>query len=89
MNEQDFRKFAVESVIQYFNEHRDVSDSQPLTPGMVYIVWMCKTLQNNKALLSTTVSDGMYYEFTYDGDKEQAYLDVYKKWDNVCCSCHS
>ncbi len=30
----------------------------------VFIVWSCKTLQNNKAMVSTRVSDGMYYEIT-------------------------
>lgn len=49
----------------------------------VYVVWFCKTLQNWKALLSTTLPDGMYYEVTFDGDKQQAYLDAYKKFDNV------
>ena len=44
---------------------------------------MCKTLQNSKALLSTTVSDGMYYEITYNGDKDEIYFDVYKKWENI------
>lgn len=46
------------------------------------MVWCCKTLQNNKALLSTTLFDGMYYEITYNGDKEEAYFDAYKKWEN-------
>ena len=43
---------------------------------------MCKTLQNSKTLLSTTANDGMYYELTYNGDKEELYLDAYKKWEN-------
>ena len=38
---------------------------------------MCKTLQNNKALLSTPISDGKYYEATYNGDKDELYLDTY------------
>ena len=42
----------------------------------------CKTLQNNKALLSTTLFDGMYYECTYNGDKKEMYVDAYKKWEN-------
>lgn len=50
----------------------------------VYIVWFCKTLQNWKALLSTNLPDGMYYEVTYDGDKKQTYIDAYKKFRNVC-----
>ena len=50
----------------------------------VFIVWFSKTLQNFKALVSTTVSDGMYYELTYNGDKKELYLDAYKKWENKC-----
>ena len=50
----------------------------------VFIVWFSKTLQNWKALVSTTVSDGMYYEVTHNGDKCETYLDAYKKWDNKC-----
>jgi hypothetical protein len=29
------------------------------------------------------VLDGMYYEFTWNGDKNEGYLDAYKKWENV------
>lgn len=35
------------------------------------MVWCCKILQNNKALLSTTLFDGMYYECTYNGNKKK------------------
>ena len=48
----------------------------------IYIVWKCKTLQNWKYLISTTLSDGMYYELTYNGDKQEWYLDAYKKIEN-------
>ena len=46
-------------------------------------MWYCKTLQNHKALLSTPVLDGMYYEITYNGDRNELYLDAYKKWENI------
>lgn len=49
----------------------------------VYVVWFSKTLQNWKCLISTTLPDGMYYEVTYNGDKAEAYIDAYKKFDNV------
>lgn len=49
----------------------------------VYVVWFVKTLQNWKALISTTLPDGMYYEVSYNGDKAEAYIDAYKKFDNV------
>ena len=58
--------------------------SLALTKEDVFIVWFSKTLQNWKALVSTSVSDGMYYEITHNGDKGETYLDAYKKWDNQC-----
>lgn len=70
-------------VMAYVNQHLDKSDGIQIGIENVYIVWFSKTLQNWKALLSTTLSDGMYYEVTYNGDKGEAYLDAYKKWENV------
>ena len=69
-------------VVDYFNSRVDKTDNMQLTEDNVYIVWFSKTLQNFKALVSTTVSDGMYYEITYNGDKNELYLDAYKKWEN-------
>lgn len=43
----------------------------------------CKTLQNHKALLSTTATDGMYYEMTFNGDMNELYMDAYKKWQYI------
>lgn len=48
----------------------------------MFIVWMCKTLQNSKAMASTTLPDGMYYELTFSGNKRELYVDAYKKWQN-------
>ena len=60
----------------------DKTDGKQIGLEDVYVVWFCKTLQNWKALLSTNVSDGMYYEITHNGDKNETYVDVYKKWEN-------
>ena len=60
----------------------DKSDKKEITTEDVFVVWCCKTLQNNKALLSTTLFDGMYYECTYNGDRKEMYVDAYKKWEN-------
>lgn len=83
MNEKDFVKLCKEHVTAYANEHLDKADGKQITEEDVFIVWMCKTLQNSKALLSTTLFDGMYYELTYNGDKKELYLDAYKKFQNV------
>ena len=84
MNEKDFVKLCKKTVAEYTNEHLDKSDGKQITEDDVFIVWMCKTLQNSKALASTTLFDGMYYELTYNGDKKELYLDAYKKFQNVC-----
>lgn len=78
------QKRAKELVVNYFNDHVDKTDKKTITEDDVFIVWFCKTLQNWKALVSTTASDGMYYEITHNGDKNETYLDAYKKWENVC-----
>lgn len=75
-----------EIVRDYVNDHLDKSDGVSITKDEVFIVWQCKTLQNWKALLSTTLYDGMYYEVTVNGDKNEIYLDAYKKFENRCIS---
>lgn len=65
-------------VISYIEANEPVK----VTKDSVFIVWFSKTLQNFKALVSTTLSDGMYYELTYNGDKDELYLDAYKKLEN-------
>ena len=84
MNNEAMMNRAKQLVVDYFNAHVDVTDGKKLTIEDVFIVWFSKTLQNWKALVSTTVSDGMYYELTHNGDKGETYVDVYKKWDNKC-----
>jgi hypothetical protein len=75
---------AKKVVLDYYNERVDKTDNVKLTEDQVFIVWFSKTLQNWKALVSTTISDGMYYEVTYNGDCKEIYLDAYKKWENKC-----
>ena len=77
-------KKAKQIVVDYFNEYVEKTDNKKITGDDVFVVWFCKTLQNWKAFVSTTVSDGMYYEVTHNGDKGETYLDAYKKWENVC-----
>ena len=84
MGNENFEKVVKAAVNRYVNERLDKSDGKKITEDDVFIVWYCKTLQNNKALASTTLSDGMYYELTYNGDKDELYLDAYKKWENIC-----
>ena len=86
MDEKDFVALCKKVVAQYTNAHMDKTDGKQITEEDVFIVWMCKTLQNSKAMVSTKLFDGMYYEVTYNGDKKEIYLDAYKKWENLCIS---
>lgn len=80
----NYQKKAKQIVIDYYNDRVEKTDNKKLTESEVFVVWFSKTLQNWKAVISTTISDGMYYEVTHNGDKKETYLDAYKKWENVC-----
>jgi hypothetical protein len=82
MGNKEFIEKCKKIVKQYALEHLDKSDNIPEFD--VLVVWSCKTLQNSKALLSTSLPDGMYYELTYNGDKKELYFDAYKKFENKC-----
>lgn len=80
-----FQAKAIHLVFNYIKARLEKTDMH-VTFGEdeIYVVWFSKTLQNWKALLSTTLPDGMYYEVTYNGDSAETYIDAYKKFDNVC-----
>lgn len=48
----------------------------------VYVVWFAYVLGNWKALVSTKLPDGMYYEVTFNGQMSEVYIDSYKKFSN-------
>ena len=73
---------AIDIVKKYIIEHLDKTDNVNTNDFEVYIVWKCKALQNWKYLISSTLYDGMYYELTFNGDKNEWYLDAYKKFEN-------
>ena len=85
MGNAEFQYNCIKMVEDYLLEEKpDLGDVE------IYVVWMCKTLQNNKALLSTDIEgDTRYYEITYNGDKEEFYFDAYVKlinrtYNNAC-----
>lgn len=82
MNEKEFVSLVKQTVANYVNLHLDKSENKRITEDDVFVVWLCKVLQNSKALASTTLPDGMYYELTYNGDKGEIYVDAYRKWEN-------
>lgn len=79
----DFLGRAKTLVYQYAKKKLEITDNTSFKQEDVYIVWFCKVLGNWKALLSTALPDGMYYEVTHDGVACYDYVDAYKKFDNV------
>lgn len=78
---KDFESTCLNKLVEWYNAHEETK----IEIDDVFIVWACKTLQNYKCLASTTVSgDGVYAEYTYNGDKQELYEDVYKKVTNTC-----
>lgn len=73
---------AKQIIVDYVNSQN--IKNHKITQDDVYVVWFCKTLQNWKVLAATNIADGMYYEITHNGDKNETYVDVYKKWENFC-----
>lgn len=76
-------EFARTLVYDYVREHLEKTDTHvTFSRDEVYLVWFAYTLGNWKALLSTRLPDGMYYEVTYSDEVSQTYLDAYRKWDH-------
>ena len=75
MGNIEFENRCIELVHDYIRECGDI-----VYFDEIFIVWMSKVLQNNKALVSTTLdNDTRYYEITYNGDKDEIYFDCYSK----------
>lgn len=83
MTEREFRVLAIQAVKDYHNKSKA---PYAISSDDISIVWQCRALQNYKATLTVVPPNGMYYEATYNGDKNELYLDVYKKVDNICLS---
>lgn len=83
MNTETFIKKAKELVANETNKYIDESICYPVSYNDVYLVWYSKTIQNHKALLGTHIPDHKYFEATYNGDKEELYLDIYTQTDKI------
>lgn len=79
-----FENVCQKKLVEWY--HKNIPETK-IDLGDVFIVWSCKTLQNYKCLASTTISgDGIYAEYTFNGDKQELYEDVYGKITNTCHS---
>lgn len=71
-------------IVQQRIENQFCDNSGACPEFRVFVVWSCKTLQNNKAILSATIKGAPLYEITHNGDKGELYVDTYNKQSNEC-----
>lgn len=83
MGKASFTEEAKYLVMEYYNNRVRNLDEAELVFSDVYVVWFCYILGRWKALISTNVQDNMYYEVTYDRDKNVTYIDAYRKIENI------
>lgn len=84
MTNQEFINKCKWRVSDYLNKL--VGKETACKPENVFVVWQAKTLQNHKAMLAAPgrYNDRDYYfEFTYNGNLNETYMDVYTKDKNV------
>lgn len=69
-------------VVQNYNEHRR-QEQVEFDMDSVYIVSFGKVLGNWKAVVASPLARGLLWEISYNGHRNEAYLDFYKKITNV------
>jgi hypothetical protein len=82
MQSQKFLESAIKLTGEYADNH--LSKSEPKPKYGVHVVSYEYVLGCNKAMLTTDLPDGMYYEATFNDVKQEMYFDAYKKFENIC-----
>lgn len=88
MAHTDYPEQAKKLVSHVVNRATDEGGDHTLfTPAVTvpedfYVVWFAKTLGNWKALVSTDLVDGHYFEVTHNGNAQETYVDWYVKGTN-------
>lgn len=82
MDSDKFIDIARMLVTEYVSPSEENYIRSDFIKETTFVVWSSKVLQNNKAVIGVSVGSGMYFEVTYNGEKEELYLDAYKKEKN-------
>ena len=75
----NFLEECKEQIARYIREN---TTGYVVNRDDIFVVCYCKTLQNAKAILSTAVVQGLLFELTLNGDKNELYLDCYTRTEN-------
>lgn len=82
MDPKSFIEMAHAQVRDFVNGTRNKGQHTEALQFEVVTVWQCYILGNMKALITTDLVDGKYYEVTYNAAKNELYLDVYVRVHN-------
>lgn len=82
MDGMEFISTAINLVKEDYDQTVPVMNGDGIRHEEIYVVWVTKTLENNKGLFATTRNDGLYYEITHNGTTGECYVDRYKKESN-------
>lgn len=74
---EDFIKNVKAIVLRLVQQQLDPSDRMTVTIDNIYVVTYSFVMGEQKALISTTLSDGKYYECTYDKLNHVIYVTTY------------
>lgn len=75
---------AIGIVYEFVKSHLDPSDEKHVTFGLdeIYVVQFTYILGNWRAMVSTTLPDGMYYEVIYQKNHGVVRLNAFKRYDH-------
>ena len=80
MDSRRFEKLVRKIAVKEFIERAGIDTA---SEEDIFIVWQAKILQNNKAIVAAYNKGkpygGLMYEITYNGDKQEIYIDCYNK----------
>lgn len=83
LNSDEFLAKAQQMVVDNFNAHRKPDKVPELTLDDISVVWFAKVLGGWRCNIDSTVARGLLWRVTYAGAKEEIYLDVYTKLNNI------
>jgi Family of unknown function (DUF6275) len=81
-----FLQRAKRLVAENYNTHHDAEMTPPLGIDDVYIIWFTKVLTSWKAVVCSTVVRGLMWVVTFNGPRNEAYIEIYRKINNVVVS---
>ena len=77
MKSQEFESKCQNALVKILNEKYGGY-------GGLHLVWFAKEFQNFKCVLIDLLDNQRYYECTYNGSKDELYVDIYEKKHHVC-----